>query len=168
MVPGRVNAGGYSLLTVFPVCCLPIDSSIIPFVMSSSSHVRVPALRLLTIGAGLVGLTLFSNCSQGRLNPTNAPETKPQATELRFDVRYLDSLDHPRSARTQRQLAIEHQLTRLHEAMSSTTSEGAVYEQAVEDGPFVGFPTKAARLADINRRIDSLKILEGIPLTPHN
>lgn len=64
-----------------------------------------PARRALLLGASLLSLPLLTGC----------PQTPPQAAdnELHFDKRYLDSLDGPRSARTQREMAIYTQLRRL-------------------------------------------------------
>ncbi|WP_156176117.1 hypothetical protein [Hymenobacter terrenus] len=97
----------------------------------------------------------------------------PKDGELHFDERYLDSISGPPSsfsARTWRELAIRHQLTRLKLAripLPSGVPDDSVSEQAELDGPVVKFPNEAASLADIYRRIDSLKVLEGLPVTPH-
>lgn len=140
--------------------------------MSSSSHVRIPAFRLLTIGAGLLGLMLLSDCSQGPPNPANAPEAKPQATELSFDERYLDSLSlgPPYSARTLREQAIDRQLRRLEMAKRSAYDPAQQTDSVWDSptgGPLVGYPSRTAQLADIQRRLDSLKVLEHIPITSH-
>jgi len=43
----------------------------------------------------------------------------------------------------------------------------SIYEQIGEGQPSRGFANEADRLADIHRKIDSLKLLEHIPLSPH-
>jgi len=102
--------------------------------------------------------------------------------DLRVDPRYYDSimLGNP-SARTQRELAISDQLDRLHLAQpfyhnskgelvpvppKQPGDSDSVFEKA-GDEPVVGFANRAEQLADIHRKIDSLKVLEHIPLTPH-
>ena len=126
------------------------------------------------IGAASIGLALLVQCSQeskpARDLTLGAP---PKDGELHFDERYLDSLYVPRSsfsARTWRELAIRHQLTRLKLARIPSPvgePEGPVSTQTEVDGPTVVFPNEAADLADIYRRIDSLKVLEHLPVTPH-
>lgn len=131
---------------------------------------------------GLLGLSLLLlSCSQ---SPTQPPPPAYFAVEndLRFDERYYDSLDAPPSsysARTRREQAIAHQLRRLfHMSMSTkygyhvdTTGQrmriDSVFDRPDVDGPQVGFRNNDALMADVYRRIDSLKILEHIPLTPH-
>jgi hypothetical protein len=139
---------------------------------SSRKTHRGPVCRLLSLSMGLLGLTLAASCSQGpRPAATTAQvPVKIRETELRFDERYLDSisLGPPYSARTQRQLAILNQLKRLDIAKRSENDSGqndSVYEH-VGGGPLVGFPNRAAHLADIYRKIDSLKALEYISETP--
>ncbi len=120
----------------------------------------------------LMGLMLLTGCPQA---PPQSP-TPPKAAdnELHFDKRYLDSLDGPRSARTQRQMAIYGQLRRLEMAKRTTKStiagqkapNDSVFD-STNGGPLLKFPNKEAHLADIYRKIDSLKVLEHIPLTPH-
>ena len=130
--------------------------------------------RLWAVGAGLLGLTLLTGCPQAPPPPAPAVEN-----DLRFDTRYLDSLDGPQSARTQREMAIYGQLGRLELAKRSNSrykhlidSTGkkdptdSVFDSS-NGGPLVGFPNRAAHFADIYRKIDSLKVLEHIPLTPH-
>jgi hypothetical protein len=98
---------------------------------------------------------------------------------LHFDERYLDSQDvRPQSARIQRELAIQTQLRRLslvqlastipakRQASAPPISSDSVFE-GVDGGPLLGYPNGQANLADIYRKIDSLKVLEQIPLTPH-
>jgi hypothetical protein len=76
-----------------------------------------PVRCWLTLGAGLLGLTLLTGCSQGPPNPANVPEAKPQATdnELHFDRCYLDtlSLGLPYSFLNKCELAVLLQLKRL-------------------------------------------------------
>lgn len=126
------------------------------------------------LGGALLGAALLNGCSQGPPTPV-APTNKPAtSTELTFDRRYLDSLSAgpPYSARTQRQLAIMLQLKRLgmYTEPRFRSKEGnpqdSIYEH-VGDGPLVGFANRAEHLADIHRKMDSLKVLENIPLTPH-
>jgi hypothetical protein len=142
----------------------------IPF---SGKTPRDLARRWLALSRSLLGLTLLIGCSQGPPNPANVPEAKPQATdnELHFDERYLDSLDEPRSARAQREMAILWQLKRLKMVRRSTYDPTApndsVFDQPVAGSPLVGYLNDSAQLIDIYRRIDSLKVLENIPITPH-
>ena len=138
---------------------------------------RGPAHRSLMLGAGLLGLTLLTGCPQ---TPPQVP-APPQAAnnELHFDKRYYDSIEMtPRSARTERELAIFTQLQRLEMAKPPRNSKGqvivlpkqssdSIYEQIGEGSPARGFANEMDRLADIHRKIDSLKVLEHIPLTPH-
>lgn len=111
---------------------------------------------------------------------------------LHYDLRYLDSFSvKPWSARTQRELALARQLRRLDMAKwsakqqakrdsataknpvqpnGSTAVSDSVWDTPFHDGVdghLVGYPNETARMADIYRRIDSLKVLEHIPLTPH-
>ena len=138
---------------------------------------RGPARRSLVLGASLLGLSLLTGCPQ---TPPQAPALPPAAdNELHFDQRYYDSIDmKPRSARTERELAIFTQLQRLEMAKPPRNSKGkvlvlpkqsgdSIYEQIGEGNPARGFANETARLADIHRKIDSLKVLEHIPLTQH-
>jgi len=102
--------------------------------------------------------------------------------DLRFDRRYYDSIELPkRSPRTERERAIYNQLIRLDMAKpfyhnskgelvpippKQPGDSDSVFEQT-GDEPVVGFANEAEQLADIHRKIDSLKVLEHIPLTPH-
>jgi hypothetical protein len=101
-------------------------------------------------------------------------KAKPQATdnELHFDEHYLDSLNEPRSARAQREMAILWQLKRLKMARRSTYDPTApndsVFDQPAAGSPLVGYLNDPAQLIDIYRRIDLLKVLENILTTPHN
>lgn len=122
---------------------------------------------------GLSGLTLLTGCPQH-----SSPHVQAQDNELHFDKHYLDSLDQkPRSARTQRELAILMQLKRLEmlkpyknkkgdTLLTSKQLNDSVYERT-GDGPLIGFRDEVAQRADVYRKIDSLKTLEHIPLTPH-
>lgn len=98
---------------------------------------------------------------------------------LYFDERYDDSTHvHPRNARIQRQLAIETQFSRLGLARRRASDKDpsrpgappitsdSVFE-GVSGGPLIGYASEQVLLADIYRKIDSLKVLEHIPLTPH-
>lgn len=98
--------------------------------------------------------------------------------ELYFDERYLDSTDtEPESSwsnRTRREMAIQTQLRRLDMATLEGRDKPAkpnltdsTFER-VGRGPLIGYPNQAALLADIYRKIDSLKVLEHLPVTPHN
>lgn len=94
---------------------------------------------------------------------------------LYFDLRYLDSTDTEPpsswSARTQREMAIGRQLARLE--LAKRPSSGPVLPgndstwEKPGDGPLIGYPNEAAWRADIYRKIDSLKVLEHLPITPH-
>lgn len=142
----------------------------------AGSAPRGPARRSLVLGASLLGLTLLTGCPQ---TPPQAP-TPPQAAdnELHFDKRYLDSLDGPRSARTQREMAIYTQLRRLEmsknprfrekdstERLKMKQPNDSVFERA-GGGPLRGYRNQAALDADIYRKIDSLKVLEHLPIIP--
>ncbi|WP_046243480.1 hypothetical protein [Hymenobacter terrenus] len=95
---------------------------------------------------------------------------------LYFDLRYLDSVDtEPKaswSARTRREMAIGQQLTRLRLAKRPSTGtviypgEDSTWEKP-SDGPLKGYPSEDAWRADIYRKIDSLKVLEHLHVTPH-
>ena len=139
---------------------------------------RGPARSLFPLGTGsLLGLVLLTGCPQA---PPKPPTPPPAAdNELHFDKRYLDSLDGPRSARTQRQMAIYGQLRRLEMVrnplfraadsiarLKMKEPNDSVFD-STNGGPLRGFPNEAAQLADIYRKIDSLKVLEHIPVTPH-
>lgn len=140
--------------------------------------VRGPSCRLLAAGAGLLGL--LASCT-GPTKPAQAVQpahTTPRIPltnrELVFDERYLDSISAgpPFSAGTQRQMAIQFELDRLDLANRPMSPEldaldDTIAMQAKANGPLVKFPNKAALLANIYRRIDSLKTLEHNPLTPH-
>ena len=129
---------------------------------------------VLSVAAGLTATACTAP------EPAALPQPPPSLEEndLKFDMRYYDSIEMtPRSARTERQLAIFRQLQRLdmvrefrkHDRERGVTPEpdtNAIYEQ-VSGEPAVRFPSKAAALADNYRKIDSLKVLENIPLTPH-
>lgn len=109
-------------------------------------------------------------------HPPGAILSRDHDGGLYYDERYADSTDvRPISARTQREIAINTQLRRLHlarlgEDPTSLTATAetidSVYEQ-VNGGRLVGYRNVTAQLADIHRKIDSLKVLEHIPLTPH-
>jgi hypothetical protein len=95
---------------------------------------------------------------------------------LYYDLRYLDSTDtkpeNSWSARTRREMAIAQQLRRLE--LANRPSNRAVAAPGQDstwaqsgDGPLIGYPSEAAWRADIYRKIDSLKVLEHLPVTPH-
>ncbi|WP_046246151.1 hypothetical protein [Hymenobacter terrenus] len=131
-------------------------------------------------GMGLLSLLLLTGCPTQEPTP---PPPPPQAkdNELHFDMRYYDSIEmYPQSERTKRQLAISQQLTRLENETNPVRRNGkivpmpkikmpndSIYEQMGEGNPVRGFANRAELLADIHRKIDSLKVLEHIPLTPH-
>lgn len=109
--------------------------------------------------------------------PTSIPYYADK--DLHFDPRYYDSLDNPRTERAKRERAILHQLSRQkmarplvsyygfrHDTTGDYYSHDTVYEH-VGGGPLVRWKSQAAQRQDINRKIDSLKILEHLPLTPH-
>lgn len=109
-------------------------------------------------------------------HPPGAILSRDHDGGLYFDERYLDSTDtEPEaswSARSQREMAIFMQLKRLSVAKRGIVAAGAaagkdsVWEQ-VGNGPLVGYRNEAGAFADIYHKIDSLKVLEHIPLTPH-
>lgn len=149
------------------------------------------AKRLTSVVLALC-LGLLSSCHQESSQPVavsqqvGSPERPPGAIlshdhdgALHFDERYLDSQDvRPQSARIQRELAIQTQLRRLSLVKMDSTehperwiksqpfSKDSVFEH-VNGGPLIGYPNEQAYLANIFRKIDSLKTLEHIPLTPH-
>ena len=139
---------------------------------------RGPARSLFPLGTGsLLGLVLLTGCPQA---PPKPPTPPPAAdNELHFDKRYLDSIDmEPRSARTERELAIFIQLKRLENIKQDLlNAEGVLvplsqqpnppFDESIGGGPTKHFAGKAEALADIYHKIDSLKVLENIPLTPH-
>lgn len=138
---------------------------------------RGPARRTLLLGISLVGLTLLTGCPQ---TPPQVPTTPPSAdNELHFDRRYYDSIEMKhRSPRTERELAIYTQLLRLDRIKQDLqNAEGKVdplsqqpnpsFDERIGDGPLMHFKGKAEALADIYHKIDSLKVLEHIPLTPY-
>ena len=143
----------------------------------AGSAPRGPARRALLFGASLLGLALLTGCPQ---TPPQTP-APPQAAdnELNFDKRYYDSIEmKSKSPRTERELAIFTQLLRLERIKGDLqNAEGKVlplsqqpnppYDERMGDGPLMHFEGKAEALADIYRKIDSLKVLEHIPLTPH-
>lgn len=95
---------------------------------------------------------------------------------LYYDLRYLDSTDtepeNSWSARSRREMAIKQELRRLGLAKRPSRGpvlypgEDSVWEQR-GDGRLIGFLSEKAELADIYRKLDSLKALEHIPLTSH-
>jgi hypothetical protein len=133
----------------------------------------------MAVIAVLLGFVLLVQCTQD-------PKPKPPAAvaplkdnELHFDMRYYDSIEMtPRSPRTERELAIFLQLQRLDMTKPFRNQKGqivpmpkqrndSVYEQIGVGNPRRGFASEAELQADIHRKIDSLKVLEHIPLTPH-
>lgn len=149
------------------------------------------AKRLTSIALAL-SLGLFSSCHQettpsiavpqqaaSSQRPPGAILSQDHDGTLHFDERYLDSQDvRPQSARIQRELAIQTQLRRLslvqrdsanhpeRWATIPSISKDSVFEH-VNGGPLLGYSNERAHLADIYRKIDSLKVLEHISLTPH-
>lgn len=133
--------------------------------------------------AALLGLLLLTGCPRQEQAPTSpspvADSIVPPDGGLHFDGRYYDSIEMtPRSPRTERELAIYNQLQRLEMTKPYRNKKGqvvplpkqpndSIYEQIGEGQPSRGFANEADRLADIHRKIDSLKMLEHIPLTPH-
>jgi hypothetical protein len=138
---------------------------------------RGPARRSLLLGISLLGLTLLTGCPQTPPQMSAPPQAADN--ELHFDKRYYDSIEMtPRSARTERELAIFTQLQRLdHIKRDLQNAEGKIdplsqqpnppFEERVGDGPIMHFAGKEEALADIYHKIDSLKVLEHVPLTPH-
>jgi hypothetical protein len=135
--------------------------------------------RFMAWGTSLFGLLLLTGC------PQSPPQTPPQAqhpvaqdNDLHFDMRYYDSIEMtPRSPRTERELAIFIQLQRLKMTKPFRNKQGqivptpespndSVYTQ-IGGSKAAGFANQAEEIADIQRKIDSLKVLEHIPLTPH-
>ncbi|WP_156176288.1 hypothetical protein [Hymenobacter terrenus] len=142
-----------------------------PFCLQVPRLARTPHYRW---GMGLLGLLLLTGC------PTHEPASPPpppqaKGNELHFDMRYYDSIEMTlQSERTKRERAIFDQLARLdmtkpppkHVRIKMPDPTDSIYEHAA-GGPVRGFANKAELLADIHRKIDSLKVLEHIPLTPH-
>lgn len=132
-------------------------------------------------GTALLGLLLLTGCPSQESALPPPPQAKDH--DLHFDMRYYDSIEmYPQSERTKRELAISTQLHRLENATKPLRNkQGQTLEEAMHipkhpkdsiytrigDGPLVGFANEAELLADIHRKIDSLKVLEHIPLTPH-
>lgn len=97
--------------------------------------------------------------------------------KLHFDERYLDSQNvRPQNARMQRQFAIQTQLYRLNLAKRAASqppnsygpppTSDSVFESA-NGGKLRGWVNNRAQLVDIYRKIDSLKKLQHLPITPH-
>jgi hypothetical protein len=151
------------------------------------SFTRTSGRRFQAWSASLFGLLLLTGCPKQEPAlppPPIARDVVPPDGGLHFDMRYYDSIEMtPRSPRTERELAISTQLHRLKYAtkplrnkQGQTLEEAmhipkqpndSVYEQMGEGNPVRGFANEAELLADIHRKIDSLKVLEHIPLTPH-
>lgn len=148
-----------------------------PF-FSLASFPKTSWNRLLTWGTGLLGLVLLTGCPQ---TPPKAPVRPPRSVvkdnNLHFDMRYYDSIEMtPRSAHTERELAIFIQLQRLESVERNLlNAEGKLVplsqqpnpsiEESMAGGPVQHFAGKAELLADIRHKMDSLKVLEHIPLT---
>lgn len=147
---------------------------------SQAPSLKTSPRRWLAWGTGLLGLVLLTGC------PQTPPEAPPQPQHpltknntLHFDMRYYDSLEiPPRSARTERELAIYIQLTRLEYIEEDLlNAEGKLVplsqqpnpsiDESMAGGPVQHFAGKAELLADIRHKMDSLKVLEHIPLTPY-
>lgn len=104
----------------------------------------------------------------------------PLAKELHFNLDSMaDDSPHP-TARALRQLAIYHALSRLknvrdtekgnidgHPIPAEALDPNAPITEGIGGGPKITYPNFAAYKADVEHDIDSLKVLEGIPLTPH-
>lgn len=94
---------------------------------------------------------------------------------LYYDLRYLDSTDtEPKatwSARTRREMAIKQQLRLLDMANRPPVRPTAPGHDSIlvqgENSSLIPYPSKAEWRADIYRKIDSLKVLEHLPITPH-
>lgn len=94
---------------------------------------------------------------------------------LHFDERYLDSIDiKPKSswsARTRREIAIYGELNRLELVKESLRKPSVKLTDSVSMGKpgemAVRYRSNAVLLAEIYRKIDSLKVLEHLPVTPH-
>lgn len=137
--------------------------------------------KLLRLGAILIVLLLTGWIAVSWIRRVPyPPRTVPVAdNELHFDMRYIDSIDNPRTERSKRELEIWHQLARQKLArpllaryglQSDTTGQYQRNDSTTEqigEGPFVRWRSKAAWRRDINRKIDSLKVLEHLPITPH-
>ena len=129
--------------------------------------------------AGSISLLLLTGCPQSAPQDLLQPPPIPPENDLKFDTLYYDSIYLPhRSARTERERAISIQLDRLdgirehrkHDREKGVTPRpdtNAIGEQIGSGNPVRHFANKAALLADIYHQIDSLKVLEHIPLTPH-
>ena len=156
----------------------------IPVTPSRTIRSRQPWLAR-TGGLLLLGLSCLVSCQTDPAT-SSAPRTLEVSqpanslAQLHFDKRYADSirLGPPYSARTRRQMAIQDQLARLvmveqelilvgqQDAAGLMAGQDSVHEYV--GGRLVGhFVTPAAQLADIHRQLDSLKVLEHIPLTPY-
>ena len=146
--------------------------------------------RCHLVGAGALLVLSSGACNRQAATPPAAARTvvsrqaqarviqraiRDPEVGLYFDEAYLDSLDHPPyNERIQRQLAIRIQLTRLRLEVyadedykdKKVSLADSIYEGAGDDRPRIGFANRAAHLADIYRKIDSLKVLEHQPLTP--
>ena len=144
-----------------------------------SVYRRFSWLSWLSVSVGL----LVSGCRyEHNQEVQSAPKggailSKEHDGALYFDERYLDSQDvRPQNARIQRQWAIYTQLRRLdlskQAAKASVSHAGpaptsdSVFEH-VNGGSLVGYANEQALSADIYRKIDSLKKLEHLPITPH-
>ena len=135
----------------------------------------------------LLVLLLFgsvsSSCTQDPVTHTDSPpatttEQQSSLVDLKFDRRYLDSIaaGPPYSERTRREMAIEDQLRRLElykRSLKATNLDGTPIGDKGESvtelvrDKYTTFPNHAAQLADIYRKMDSLKVLEKIPLTSY-
>ena len=136
---------------------------------------------VLSVAASLWVIACTTPEPAGLPQPPPVPaekDLKPE-NDLTFDMRYYDSIEMtPRSARTERELAIFRQLNRLndlrahrqHDRETGVTPKpdtDSIFEQLGSGNPVRGFASRAEKLADIYRKIDSLKVLAHIPLTPH-
>lgn len=94
---------------------------------------------------------------------------------LYFDERYLDSIDAgpPYSARTLREKEIDKMLGWLDLVQMPIPSDFGEHENPNDSTSLssgsetIQFANRQQKLKYIYHRIDSLKILENIPLTPH-
>ena len=132
----------------------------------------------LLLGSLSVVAVLLAGCTPDA-PPPPPPPPLAQNHDLHFDMRYYDSIEmEPQSERTKREAAIYKQLERLRMAQPHRNKQGktvpmpkapndSLYEQIGEGKPARGWANAAERLADIHHQMDSLKVLEHIPITPY-
>lgn len=142
----------------------------------------MPNLRssLSLLAGGLLVVATLTRCHEETAVSQQPTSKVPVAKELHFDP---DSLEfnslHP-NARVLRQRAIYFALNRLksvrdtekgnidgHPIPAEALDPNAPITEGIGNGPHITYPNFAAYKADVEHDIDSLKVLEGIPLTPH-